>query len=572
MVEFKAADLLRPDLVPSHIGRAFCLVPGSFLLPLFIPFLVVTGCNPLYHKQKADEEAYCLIDSYSKQVDGMPSTFDIERPESPYWNEAVADTTKTISLREAIRLAIENSREYRFEEELLFSQALALSTACHQFNPQYFGNDGGDDDNRVLNVRRVVDGDTGESSQVLSGFFSLGVNRMLETGTDISVALSTNAFRIISGDDPAKVLASALAASISKPLMRGAGRHIVRENLTQEERNMVYALRNFVRFRKEFTVNVAQSYYNVLRDLDRVSNAERNYRTRIYLKELNEGLLRGGRGRPFELDQAVQQELSSRSSWIGERLNYQNSLDTFKLLLGVPIESNIQPDPGALNLFLETGISPVSMPEEEAINRALANRLDLRNAYEEYEDARRQVCVNEEAFKPLLDFILSYEAASDGRTQSFDFLDGDKSYGIGLDLDLPLDTKEERNIFRQSLIDVAATHRAYVDQTELVRQEIRMILRSLRDAEENYAIQENSLLLAENRTKREPTLFEARRPGVTQRDVQEAQDDLLASQNALTSTAVVHFNAALDLFLAMEALRVGDDGFWLEELYQTANP
>jgi len=191
------------------------------------------------------------------------------------------------------------------------------------------------------------------------------------------------------------------------------------------------------------------------------------------------------------------------------------------------------------------------------------NRLDLKNATGRFEDAKRKVLVSADALKPLLDLVLSYQADSDGRSEVFDFADGDKAYGLGLDLELPLDIRFERNAYRQSLINLAKAHRDVVDLREGIKQEVRRLLRSLKEIEETYAIEEYKLRLAENQVDREQVLYEAGL--VVIRDVREAQDELVSAQNNVTRELINHFNTTLDLYLALESIRIGDDGVWIEE-------
>lgn len=512
----------------------------------------LVGCNTAKHRAKADIEAYGIVARESTKVDGMPSRFSIEEEESEFWGPAIRDATRVLSLSEAIETAVRNSREYQRREEILFTQALSLSSARHQFQPRYFGEGGWDITND-------------DFDKTMSGFLSLGMNRMLETGTDISVGLTTNFSRIISGDDPGRVLRSALTAAVSQPLLRGSCPDIVRENLTQAEKDMVYAIRDFVRYRKGFTVQVAQDYFALLGQLDQVYNSFRNYETsRVLTKEFEARYLEG-KIPPYEVDQAIQRELSGRINWIRSQESYLNSLDQFKFLLGVPVEANIQPDPAELKRLTERGILPIQIDEKVGTEFAVANRLDLKNDYERIDDARRTVRVTEDALQPLVDLFLSYQADSDGRTETFDFSDGDKLYRLGVDLELPLDTKIQRNIFRQAIVNLARAQRDYLDSSESVRLEVRRTFRRLRAFEENFVTQKNSLELAEDRTVRDRTLLNEGYAGVTVRDVNEAQDDLLAAQNSYTAVIVSHFNTTLDLFLATEALKIRDNGEWASD-------
>jgi hypothetical protein len=55
-----------------------------------------------------------------------------------------------------------------------------------------------------------------------------------------------------------------LSASVTQPLLRGSGRQIVQENLTQAERNALYQIRSFNRYRQTFVVSIVNDYYRVL--------------------------------------------------------------------------------------------------------------------------------------------------------------------------------------------------------------------------------------------------------------------------------------------------------------------
>ena len=61
--------------------------------------------------------------------------------------------------------------------------------------------------------------------------------------------------------------------------MRGSGRHIVQEPLTQAERNVIYAIYDFERFKRTFTVDIARGYLAVLQQMDEVDNTSQNYRS-----------------------------------------------------------------------------------------------------------------------------------------------------------------------------------------------------------------------------------------------------------------------------------------------------
>ena len=51
-----------------------------------------------------------------------------------------------------------------------------------------------------------------------------------------------------------------ISLSVSLPLLRGAGRTVTREPLTQAERSLVYRLRSFELFRQDFTIQAAFAF------------------------------------------------------------------------------------------------------------------------------------------------------------------------------------------------------------------------------------------------------------------------------------------------------------------------
>jgi len=376
------------------------------------------------------------------------------------------------------------------------------------------------------------------------------------------VEMSTSLFRVISGGDPSELATSALSVGVVQPLMRGYGRAVTLENLTQAERDMVYAIRDYVRYRKALTVDITQSYLDLLGQLDQVRNAKSNLDSLIIQRDFVENRVLAGLVSPTEADQAAQQALEARDSWIRSIANYERGLDSFKLQLGIPIEVRIVQNPGALEIIKAQGVKKFELPVEKAVEVALVNRLDLRNTRERVEDYRRKIPVAEDLLKPGMDLVLGYGADSDGPKAMFDFADGEKNYTAGINYDLPLDRKSERNVYRQAFINLAAAERDYEEGVDTTSFEVRNAVRNLNLAVESYDIQLNSLALAQRRVERDSDFLRAGR-AIT-RDVLESQNALLDAQNAVTSALIDYYSNRLDLLLAMETLQVGENGMWKE--------
>ena len=180
-----------------------------------------------------------------------------------------------------------------------------------------------------------------------------------------------------------------------------------------------------------------------------------------------------------------------------------------------------------------------------------------------FRSTERKVLVAANALKPGLDFSAAIEAGTEGDTKPFNFDFDNASYSAGLDLTLPLDKKAERNAYRQALINHTASERDLAERVDRIKQEVRNASRNLAQAGQSYEIQKNSLSLAEQRVESTTLLQQAGRAST--RDILEAREALLDAQNAVSRALVDHFNARLDLFVAMERLRIDDKGLWIED-------
>ena len=115
---------------------------------------------------------------------------------------------------------------------------------------------------------------SGEKDGRISGMNQPGrvsITRKFRNGIELSSALSVNLVKMLTGER-ASYWGILGDASISVPLLRGSGEFVVTESLTQAERNLVYAVRDFEQYKRTFVVRIAQSYLNVLQMGQRVRN------------------------------------------------------------------------------------------------------------------------------------------------------------------------------------------------------------------------------------------------------------------------------------------------------------
>lgn len=610
---------------------------GPLGLLLLLSFLPLTGgCSPAKYRLDTDKIATNILQQKQLSATGQSHPFSIERPSDilrrrllegqnlptfgpasfgtdkltppKHWPEKnypaaisgnrVIDTNDankpiTISLIAALQIGALNSPDYQTRKETVFQSALSLELERHAFRNTF-----------IAQVQNLLETDT-TGDRAVSGTVTssdITATKKFQSGAQISTALAIDLANLLTlGGASSTGLAG--EGSISIPLLRGSGRHIIAEPLTQAEREVIYAIWNFERYKKEFAVNIASKYLTVLRQLDSIKNSEADYRSRIDSAKRSRRLADAGRIQEIEVDQAVQNELKSRQGWITATQSYKKQLDSFKTFLGLPPDAGIELDPNELKTltvsmkqlidlnaeenqaadvnqvasdseFLKLleadykNSGPYEIEEHMALKLAFDNRYDLKVADGQVYDAQRAVIVTADALGAELTFLGSADIGSrrnrvsDAASENSRFAADRGVFSTLLTLDLPLDRKAESIDYRNSLIDLEQAVRNVQTTEDTIKTEIRNALRDLLEARENMYIQAKAINVAEKRVKSVNMFLEAGRAQI--RDLLEAQDALLSAQNALTASVVNYRTAELAIQRDAGVLEVNEKGLWKE--------
>jgi len=535
---------------PLSVSIVFCLVGLAF----------VSGCSREHYKTEADEEVYGILDAKWGEGLGSKANYrisDVAAGPNDLAPGYTLPASGVLSLADAVAAATANNRDYQTQKEQLYLNVLSLTGQRHEFARRWFGTI---DAGYVSN--RNEDSDSyGEKLEVQGGSnkTQLGFSQLLADGAIISTNIAIDWVRFLTGD-PRATLGSVLRANITAPLLRGSGRKIAQENLTQAERDALYQIRTFNRFRKTFVVSIVSDYYRVLQQRDAVTNAENDYQRVFESKERLEMEAEAGRKNPYEVDQAQQSLLQAGDSLVRTQERYEQLLDEFKVKLVLPTDAKIELDQNELKALAELGISQPDYTLDDAVETALNQRLDLATSREQVDDMARKVEVAADGLGAELNLTGGMTVNSTGDTEYSRLRFHDGTYTLGLNADLPLDRKSERNAYRRALIALEQQRRAYENDTDNVKLGVRDAYRELQKAAQTYQIQMNSLALAQKRVESTTLLLEAGR--VTTRDLLESQDALLTAQNSLTAALVNHVVAKLNFFRDIGVLQVKPDGMW----------
>lgn len=510
---------------------------------------VVGACSPEHYKAEADEEVYKIIDSKWQDSFGQKANYTVsDVPPSPddIQIEKAVPLSDVISLAQAVAIATAHNRDYQKQKEELYLEALDLTLERHEFARQWFG---------TIDAGYAKDSE----DEKVNYDAELGFEQLLADGAIISTSIAIDWARFLTGD-PRTTLGSVLSATIAQPLLRGAGRRIAQEKLTQAERDALYQIRSFNRFRKEFVVSIVNDYYRVLQQRDRVTNAKNNYKRVLKSKERLEMEAKAGRRTRIDVDEAEQNVLRAQNSYVEAIQRYEQKLDEFKIKLSLPTDADIELDQNELKVLEGVGIREPDYTLDAALETALLQRLDLANSIDQVDDAVRKVMVAADGLGAELNLTGGIDVGSTEKTD-FDRLQfHEGAYTLGLSADLPLDRKEERNIYRKAIIALERQQREYDNEADKVKLDVRQAYRQQQEKAESYKIQKMSLDLARRRVESNELLLDAGRVPV--RILLESENALVAAQNNVTAALVDHAIAKLSFFRDIGILQIRPDGMW----------
>ena len=543
-----------PETHSQQTGKA-----ARSFLRVGLSALLLCGCTASHYRQSADREVYRIVQQAERQVFGQTNAFTIDTPYSSrkpreiLAAELIDDRLQTnrrlITIEDALDLAVRSSRRYQAEKEKLYLTALALTGDRYEFSPQFFAGTDATWQNE------------NESSEKFGVRTRAGFEKLFKTGGRLSVALANDVLRYYTGQPRREVL-SLISINLTQPILRGFGRNNPAvEALTQGERNVIYAIRDFAYFQDQFAFEIVSDYFGLLEQKDLTRNRYTNYLGRV--KATERLAARKDRERASDVDQTRQAELSALNNYVNSVAAYQTSLDQFKIKLGLTVGDKVQLDDNALEELKQNGLVPARLNVDQAYRLAVQKLLPVLNVIDQFEDAKRKIRVAADAFKPGLDLSGSARFDSTPPTDYARFNAANVRTEAGVSLDLPVDRLLERNAYRRALVNFEAGIRNLTLTLDTLKEDIERGLRTLEQRRQNFQIQKVALEVADRRVTGSFLRMQA---GLAEaRDLVEAQDAQINAQNAVTVALVDYQQARLQLMLDIGALQTESDKFWLKD-------
>ncbi len=214
-------------------------------------------------------------------------------------------------------------------------------------------------------------------------------------------------------------------------------------------------------------------------------------------------------------------------------------------------------------------LPPVDIQPEEAVEIARANRLDWMNTRAGLVDSWRAIEVVADNLESTLDVVFSGDMQN--ATDNPLSLRGKTGrLRAGLQWDSPLTRMQERNQYRQVLIEYQQAKRTYYRFEDTVWQTLRSELRNIRYNQYNFELQRYAVRIAAQQITINEDLRQIRESlslasGPTAaRDSVSALADLLQAQNTFLGVWVFYEAQRRNLDQDLGTIRVDENNIWVD--------
>ena len=265
----------------------------------------------------------------------------------------------------ALQLGLVNSRTYQSSLEDIYLSSLNVTLQRFAFEPQVTaGLQPGTFNYRTREA-------PGGQQSILNLNTAAGISKLFVFGGQLATSFAnTTVFNFLGNNPSQPTVQSSLPLTFVQPFLRGGGRAVTLEPLTLGERNLLYTVRNFARFRQSFFVALLTSgggaagggvgggdptvgFLQVLQNYQLAENTRRSVAAYERAKAIYE-IYAGGANSGISQLQVVQlgtQLESQRLQLITNETQYRNSLDQYKQQLGMPPDTPMILDTTLLDGF-----------------------------------------------------------------------------------------------------------------------------------------------------------------------------------------------------------------------------
>jgi len=335
----------------------------------------------------------------------------------------------------------------------------------------------------VANVGLSKSENSTEQASGISGQISKKNSLGIETAFSPSVAYVNN-----------DGVSSGVGVSLSVPLFRGFGKEFNFDSIYAADFALESSVRNVYLAEVEKIIETVSLAYEIVRQQTLVTLfREQNNRLLKHVVTI-EIMEKTGLGNQIDTYRAqirqkdVQDQLSSAMQ------KYQISLDRLKVLLALPMDTDLE-----IDIPLSYELTELEIEEAEQI--ALDNRLEIEQSTADLVEARRKSRVAEKRILPDLSFVARYR-----KNAFLEGIDANESYNddywsIGFSSDTDISRSAENASYQQSIINVRRMQLKLATKRDTIIAEVKNRLTALSKEAQSIRLRQEQILQAKGKRR-----------------------------------------------------------------------
>ena len=449
--------------------------------------------------------------------------------------EALPPGTPTIPLAQAVATALERNFTVLNSADAVATSRLREGATRAQFYPKV-----------TPRYSRSAD----------DSLFGLDATQKLPwTGGSVTAAaLMRSTFDGATGPDVSPFpRTSDLRLVLTQPILRGFGPNTAFYDLRTSRRTREGQERQYELGRQRLAVDVARSYYQVIQQRQLMAVARQSLDRSESLRKASTARLEVGLVSKLDVYRAELQASQAEESMVRAEASLDSELERFRTLLGLAPSDPLQPEA----LVLPEDIADDVEPVEVLTQRALENRLDLRETRDEVGDARRTASLAKQNLLPQLDLNLGVTQFGNGTTYGNAFHSADRRVNVYFSTSYPLERSNEAASKAVAELDVSSRERTLRQRQLDLEAEVRSAVRELQRIRKSIELQRKGVEVAEQ--QRRLATLRYQRGLASNFDVVDAEGSLVVARSALVGLLTSYQVARIDLLRVTGTLAVDKD-------------
>ncbi|MCP4368719.1 MAG: TolC family protein, partial [Deltaproteobacteria bacterium] len=283
-----------------------------------------------------------------------------------------------------------------------------------------------------------------------------------------------------------------IGISLNIPLIKGFGREYNLNRVDTSNHNLKNVRRSYYLQRDRTVVDTVSAVYDIVKH----RHLEKLYGTQVEMFQGHEKTAtikeKAGLASSIDVYRAKISIKDAEDNLSRTQKSLADAKDRLKLILAIPLSWDLQ-------VAAPVEYEPVDLNQEHALEIALANRVELRQAEDSMDEAIRKSKIAKHSLWPDINLLMDYERAGTAEdfSQSTDF--EENIWSVSLTGGSSWPKTAEKAAFSQSLISVKTERLKLELKRDEIQREVRGQLEVLKKAENSIKIRREQIKTAEGK-------------------------------------------------------------------------